>query len=480
MRFPSPKLSFRIRYSPFDVIWAALSPPIALYLRAVDIGGTLSVQGAELYCAVTFAAALVAFLIFRIREGIAHHFSVHDALEVGKAVVVAEFLSTLALFGAVRLEAIPRSTPVIHALLLAAGLLVYRVIVRMRHEDPVQKIEPSPAAPQQILMLGSTRLTSLYMRMIKAYAPQQFKVVGIVDDNPRNVGESVDGVRVVGEPDQIETIVKEFAEHGVAIDRLIAGGDRTLFASQEWDTVERACADLGLTLEFIPSLIGLDSRAQAAVDTVTAAPPEILPDIALPRYFRFKRVADIFVGLLLLILLFPVFLIVACIVLLDVGSPILFWQQRIGSGGKPFLLYKFRTLKPLFNELGLPIGTSDRMSWAGAFERRPRLDELPQLLNVLVGDMSLVGPRPLLPRDQPPDPSVRLLIKPGLTGWAQVNGGKSLTAEKKNEYDEWYVRNASMLLDVRILWRTFGFIVRGESAEPQPGMDTHEMANSNL
>jgi len=112
--------------------------------------------------------------------------------------------------------------------------------------------------------------------------------------------------------------------------------------------------------------------------------------------------------------------------------------------------------------------------------RRARLDELPQLLNVLVGDMSLVGPRPLLPRDQPPDPSVRLLIKPGLTGWAQVNGGKSLTAEKKNEYDEWYVRNASMLLDVRILWRTFGFIVRGESAEPQPGMDTHEMANSNL
>jgi lipopolysaccharide/colanic/teichoic acid biosynthesis glycosyltransferase len=469
MRFPASRATFRIRYSAFDVVWAALSAPLALYLRAADFGPWSQFNGTELFCLAAFVASLVSFLMFRLRDGIAHHFSVHDALEVGKAVVVTELLTTLMMFGAVRLEGIPRSTPVIHALILGTGLILYRVLGRMRHEVAPQRVEPSQVTPEQIIMIGSTRLTSLYMRMMKTYAPGQFKIVAILDDDPRNFGKSVDGVRVVGATEHLESIAREFAEHGIVVNRILIGGDRDMLAQGELDAIERACVDLNVSLQDIPSLVGLNRSQQIASEVApaqAAAAPAI--DFELPAYFRFKRVADVVVGALALVILFPLIALVACTVLLDVGSPILFWQQRIGIGGKPFLLHKFRTLKPLFNDRGLPIGTSDRMSWAGAFIRKTRLDELPQLLNVLVGDMSLVGPRPLLPQDQPPNPSVRLSVKPGLTGWAQVNGGKSLSAEKKNEYDEWYIHNASLPLDLRILWLTFGFIMKGETPTATP------------
>jgi lipopolysaccharide/colanic/teichoic acid biosynthesis glycosyltransferase len=154
-------------------------------------------------------------------------------------------------------------------------------------------------------------------------------------------------------------------------------------------------------------------------------------------------------------------LTVILMVLFDVGSPVLFWQQRLGLGGQSFLLYKFRTLRPPFNDRGVEISTDRRLSWVGRLLRDTGLDELPQLLNVLVGDMSLIGPRPLLPEDQPSNCNGRLLVRPGITGWAQVNGGKLLSAEEKVELDEWYVQNASLWVDINLVWRTFQFMRLG-------------------
>jgi lipopolysaccharide/colanic/teichoic acid biosynthesis glycosyltransferase len=242
-----------------------------------------------------------------------------------------------------------------------------------------------------------------------------------------------------------------------------------------------------LKLSFVPSLAGLHPppraaelqsaiAASSAPAALSAPGPEV--DIQLPAYFRFKRVGDIVLGLVLLIVLLPLMVLVAAVVLVDVGSPVLFWQQRIGLGGRPFLLHKFRTLKPAFDERGMPVGTTDRVSAAGALIRKLRLDELPQLLSVLVGDMSLIGPRPLLPHDQPDDPAIRIMVKPGITGWAQVNGGKSLLPEKKAEYDEWYIRNASFWLDLRILLKTFGFILRGERPSEESAASPREITNS--
>ena len=159
---------------------------------------------------------------------------------------------------------------------------------------------------------------------------------------------------------------------------------------------------------------------------------------------------------------------IAGIVLLDVGSPIFFWQRRVGINGQGFHVHKFRTLKPTYDDQGQIFSTIDRVSWAGALLRKFRLDELPQLLNVLVGDMSLIGPRPLLPHDQPSDATARLMVRPGITGWAQVNGGKSITPGEKNALDEWYVRNASFWLDLKIIGKTALFMLSGESSHTEP------------
>ena len=185
-------------------------------------------------------------------------------------------------------------------------------------------------------------------------------------------------------------------------------------------------------------------------------------------YFRVKHLVDFSLSLLLIVVLLPVFLIIAAVVLLDVGSPIFFWQRRVGINGQGFHMHKFRTLKPAYDDQGRP--TTDRVSWIGALLRKSRLDELPQLLNVLVGDMSLIGPRPLLPHDQPSDSTVRLMVRPGITGWAQVNGGKLITPEEKNALDEWYVRNASLWLDLKIIGKTIVFML-GWRAAPRSGGD---------
>ena len=147
--------------------------------------------------------------------------------------------------------------------------------------------------------------------------------------------------------------------------------------------------------------------------------------------------------------------------LYDVGAPVLFWQQRIGRNGRKFLLHKFRTYHAPFDRNGNKIAPEDRLSKVGRAIRATRLDEIPQLLNILVGDMSLIGPRPLLPVDQPSDPRLRLSVRPGITGWAQLNGGTFLTPTQKDALDVWYIKHASLALDLRILIQTLLFSVVG-------------------
>src|SRR5262249_56616390 len=127
------------------------------------------------------------------------------------------------------------------------------------------------------------------------------------------------------------------------------------------------------------------------------------------------------------------------------------WQGRHGWQGRRFLVYKFRTLAAPFASAGNLVLAGRQPSVIGRQLRATRIDELPQLLNVLFGDMSLIGPRPLLPEDQPADTTIRLSVRPGMTGWAQVNGGKLLSKENKVKLDEWYVRNVSLWLDLRIV-----------------------------
>lgn len=170
-----------------------------------------------------------------------------------------------------------------------------------------------------------------------------------------------------------------------------------------------------------------------------------------------KRLFDIVAALLALVLLAPLMLVVALLIRLKLGSPILFRQTRPGRHGQPFEMIKFRTMLDAVDRAGKPLPDAARLTPLGQRLRASSLDELPELWNVLKGDMSLVGPRPLLMEYLPlysPRQARRHEVRPGVTGWAQVNGRNALSWEQKFELDVWYVDNRSLWLDMRIVLLT--------------------------
>jgi len=190
-----------------------------------------------------------------------------------------------------------------------------------------------------------------------------------------------------------------------------------------------------------------------------------------------KRLFDTSAAAFGLLLLAPIVLIVAVKVSRTLGSPILFRQARPGLNGKPFEMIKFRTMKDALDADGNPLPDSERLTAFGQFLRSSSLDELPELWNVLKGDMSLVGPRPLLMEYLPlysAEQCRRHDARPGITGWAQINGRNALSWEEKFKLDVWYVDNRSLWLDIRILFLTVkkvlirdGISAEGEATMPK-------------
>jgi len=206
---------------------------------------------------------------------------------------------------------------------------------------------------------------------------------------------------------------------------------------------------------------------------VTLSQPTDPPQPAVPPV---KRVFDLCLALPGVVLLSPLLLLLALLVRLAHGSPVLFHQVRPGFLGKPFKVYKFRSMTDQRDAQGSLLPDDQRLTRLGHFLRNTSLDELPELFNVLRGEMSLVGPRPLLVQyleRYSPEQARRHHVLPGITGWAQVNGRNALTWEDKFRLDVWYVDHWSLGLDVRILLLTFWKVLRREGIS-QPGHATAE------
>lgn len=189
-----------------------------------------------------------------------------------------------------------------------------------------------------------------------------------------------------------------------------------------------------------------------------------------------KRTFDLIVSLLGLVLLSPLLGLITLLVRLTLGAPVYFRQQRPGLNGLPFIVHKFRTMTDERDANGKLLPDAERLTRLGRFLRSTSLDELPELLNVLKGDMSLVGPRPLLMQyldRYTLEQTRRHEVKPGITGWAQVNGRNALTWEQKFALDMWYVDHASFWLDLKIIAMTVGKIIKREGIS-QPGQATAE------
>lgn len=182
-------------------------------------------------------------------------------------------------------------------------------------------------------------------------------------------------------------------------------------------------------------------------------------------YLTLKRTIDLFGAAIGLVASAPVMGLVALAIRLSMGSPVLFWQKRPGLHGRPFTLVKFRTMTQAQSQAGELYPEEVRLTRLGKLLRRMSLDELPELWNVLTGDLSLVGPRPLLMQyleRYSPEQMRRHDVKPGITGWAQVNGRNAISWEEKFALDCWYVDNCSTMLDLKILALTLAKVFTGE------------------
>jgi lipopolysaccharide/colanic/teichoic acid biosynthesis glycosyltransferase len=193
------------------------------------------------------------------------------------------------------------------------------------------------------------------------------------------------------------------------------------------------------------------------------------------RHF-IKPFGDLIFSLLLLIILSPIIILTAILLLIANNGKIFFFQQRPGLNCKPFKIVKFKTMRDAFDNNGVPLADDVRLTKVGKFVRSASLDELLQLLNVLKGDMSLVGPRPLLMQylsRYNAEQTKRHNVKPGITGWAQVNGRNAISWEEKFKLDVEYVEKQSFLLDIKILWMTFINVIqrKGISADGHVTME---------
>ena len=313
-----------------------------------------------------------------------------------------------------------------------------------------------------------SRLTETYLQALRELHPGQVSVAGIVSQTRDCVGRRLSSYPVLGLIEDIESVLNDLEVHGTTVERIVVLNTFCSLPKAAQEALIQVEHTRGITLQLLTRILDLNEAPRN--EKSSFLPPEAGYEVdaaqlglsSRPSFQNIKRALDIIVAFTLLVLLAPLLLLVAVLVATSIGCPVKFWQRRPGLGGRAFHLYKFRTMRGQRSADGQILSDEERVSRVGKILRRTRLDELLQLLNILRGDMSFVGPRPLLPKDQPKASAARLLVRPGLTGWAQVVGGRDISPDDKLALDIWYIRNASFLLDIEIVVRTIKFILLGE------------------
>ncbi len=441
----------------YDVAVAAICPALALVLRDPQGFPGERWPAFALYACVGFVSTLMMYLAFGFGRGLSQYATTGDAIDICKTSVGSVAVSSAFVFTVTRLDDVPRSAPLIHLVLLAAALSMGRIYWFWKHEreSPPDLSLSGPGA--NVIVCGANRLSWFYIRMLDSPSIGRDRVLAVVDDDPKLRRRWFCGRPILGGVENLPAILEEYKTHGVQIDHVMVGFDRLDGLARR---VGDLCREGGVGCAFLPERLRLDVEPHAP------RPFAVPPVAALARgrglYWRLKRMADVVVAILLGVGLAPLIVLVWIALLIDVGAPVIFWQRRLGLDGRPFHIYKFRTLRAPFDRTGTMVPEDDRLSPCGALLRRLRFDEIPQLWNILRGDMTLVGPRPLLPVDQPRNSLRRLGVPPGVTGWAQVHGGKLIDPEEKAALDEWYVENACFAVDVRIVLMTFASVFLGD------------------
>jgi lipopolysaccharide/colanic/teichoic acid biosynthesis glycosyltransferase len=459
-----------------DLAWVAISAVLAVLIRDNLIAYESHFWAVLPYMAITVAVAIPVFVIAGLHNRLWGYTALADVFQIIGAATIVILAALSISFVSSRLEGVARSVPVIQWFLVVGGLLGFRMLARIWHEYKSRdRTVPADASVEHVLLVGVNQLTELYLRSIEQYSSKSIEIVGILSDVRELKGRTLRVCKVLGTPEELQRVLDQLEVHGVTVDRIVvmqAFDELSRHAAEALSAVERGS---DIKVEWLFEQLGLTPRdrpspSSASLPAGTEAPkplasPMELSEVGSGRFWRLKRAIDLFSALFLAIALAPLFLIVSLLVAIDVGFPLVFWQKRPGRFARPFRLYKFSTMHAAHNSEGRRISDEKRLSPIGRGLRRTRLDELPQLYNILIGEMSFIGPRPLLPLDQPEDSELRLSVRPGLTGLAQVHGERDMPVEDKNALDIWYVRNASLALDIRIVVRTIVVFWRGERVD---------------
>ncbi len=431
------------------------------------------------YVLVSLIVSSAVFFFMKLNRHFFRFFSVHEFTHVAAAVTLAVLVTLLVSFTHFRLEGVQRSLPFIHWLLALVTMSAMRLTGRglISLSDSREKRSARNTQREAILVIGFTPVAELCLRSLEIIGKDKILAVGIVDEDAALKGHGMRHCEVIGTPWELSGILAKLSIHGLRVRRVIMATKYQELSERSrlvLDALEKD--NIIVVQDFLKVLEPLEQPLaphglEISPPAVSSMPlPETIyaqAEMALARYGRLKRVCDVMGAIIMGACALPILAVLVPMILLSMGAPAIFWQERPGRHGRTIRIYKLRSMKHGIDDDGHLIPDEDRETTLGKFLRRTRLDELPQLYSILKGDMSFVGPRPLLPVDLPSDMpqwvSLRAMALPGLTGWAQINGGKAVSKKDKVVLDIWYLANMSLTNDLYIIWKTMKVAIFGET-----------------
>lgn len=462
-----------------DLLFVASATVIAVMLRGNFDTVSDSLLTLMPYTFISISCASVVFFSSGLDRTPWRYSTVSDHLQIIILSVLVILLALVVTFALNRLEPVARSLPVLQGALIVIVLVSSRSVARIWYARQIRingdSLNRNGYANTQsyetVLIVGVNTLTELFLLSVKELASKRVQVAGVLAEEPKMLGRVIQQKPILGTVEELQNVLQSLEVHGVSVNRIVVAIAANQLRRSSLESLFEVEKSSDIIVQFLSEQLGLEpsvlsDQERDSVPKHRAVSGSLInidhSKSMLGSFWLGKRIVDVVGSALLIFALSPVAALIVSIVALDVGFPVIFWQQRPGLNGRPFKLYKFRTMRSPHDEHKRRIPDDQRSSSVGQILRRTRLDELPQLYNVLIGNMSLIGPRPLLPRDQSPDYAARLSVRPGITGWAQVNGGRIIAPSEKLMLDIWYVNHASFSLDFKIILRTVSMVLFGD------------------